>query len=31
MIDTGTESFPMVVIFVPLADAVCGGLEIGPL
>ena len=27
MIDTGTESLPMVAIFMPLADAVC--LELG--
>ena len=26
MIDTVTESFPMVVIFMPLADGVCVGL-----
>ena len=29
MIDTGTESFPMVAIFVLLEDAVCVGFKIG--
>ena len=28
MKDTGTKYFPMVAIFMPLADAVCAGLEI---
>ena len=30
MIDTGTESFPMVAIFMPLVDAVCAEFEIDP-
>ena len=28
MINTGMKSFPMVVIFMPLADAVCAVLKI---
>ena len=28
MIDTGTESLPIVAIFMPFADMVCGGFEI---
>ena len=30
MIDTGTESFPMVAIFMPLVDAVCAESKIAP-
>ena len=29
IINTGTESLPMVAIFMPLVDAVCVGFKIG--